>query len=66
MYFEWDNIGFDIKEILDRWHQGDLNPEFPAADYFKVLTTDQKIFILKHEIETDEWFLWVKGESLNL
>jgi hypothetical protein len=65
-YFEWDDIGFDIKDILDRWHQCNLNPEFPTADYFKVLTADNKIYILKHEIIPDKWFLWIKGESINL
>ena len=66
VYFEWDDMGFDIKENLDCWHQGELNPEFAAADYFKVLTTDNKIFILRHEIENNKWFLWLKGESMNL
>jgi hypothetical protein len=64
--FYWDTIRFEIKEIVDRWHQGDQNPEFPVATYFKVYTTDDKIFILKHETKNDIWFLWIQGESLNL
>ena len=65
-YFYWDNLRFEIMEILDRWYQGDLNPEFPPANYFKVKTDDQKIYILKHEVQTDKWFLWIHGESMNL
>ena len=64
--FFWDDIRFEIEEILDRWYQGDLNPEFPPANYFKVRASNQKIYILKHETETDRWFLWIKGESMNL
>ncbi len=64
--FQWDGIRFDIKEILDRWYQGDLNPEFPSAHYYKVKTSDDKIYILKHEINPDQWFLWIRGEMLNL
>lgn len=65
-YFYWDNLRFKIMEILDRWYQGDLNPDFPPAYYFKVKTDDQKIYILKHDNHSDKWFLWIHGESMNL
>jgi hypothetical protein len=48
---------YEIKEILDRWYQGNRDPKWIAANYFKVVTTDGKKFILKHEIEIDEWSL---------
>lgn len=64
--FYWDNLCFEINEIIDRWYQGDLNPDFPPATYFKVRTSDDKIFILKHESIKDVWFLWIHGESLSL
>ena len=57
---------FEIKEILDRWYKGDLNPEFPVANYFKVSVAEDKIFILKHEIKSGKWFLWIHGVSMNL
>jgi hypothetical protein len=46
-----------IKEIADRWYQGHLNPEWPVANYYKVITTSDEQYILKHEIERDEWYL---------
>jgi hypothetical protein len=49
---------FGIIEITDRWYQGDTNPEFPAADYFKVLTFDGNQHIIKHEIKPDRWYLY--------
>jgi len=64
--FYWDNIGFEIEEIVDRWYQGDQNTAFQAANYFKVRTIDKMNFILKHVTEQDRWFLWIHGESLNL
>jgi hypothetical protein len=64
--FFWNEMLFEIEEILDRWYQGDVNPEFLKANYFKVRTSKQKIYILKHETETGRWFLWIKGESMNL
>ena len=66
VHFYWNNTRFEIKEILDRWYQGDGNPDFPAANYFKVNAADGKIFILKNEIKSGKWFLWVHGESVNL
>ncbi len=56
--FYLGEVRFDIIEITDRWYQGDTNPDFPAADYFKVLTFDDNQHILKHEIKTDRWFLY--------
>jgi hypothetical protein len=48
---------YEIKEIMDRWYQGDLNPEWPVADYFKVVTVNGEQFILKHETECDAWYI---------
>lgn len=64
--FYWDNIRFEIIEILDRWYQGDRDPNFPSANYFKVRTDKGKTYLLKQETDTGQWYLWIKGESLNL
>jgi len=64
--FYWNNISFDIAEIADRWYQRGHDPAMPDADYFKVRTIDDKVYILRHEIENDIWYLWIRGESLNL
>ena len=55
--FYLNDIKYEIKEITDRWYQGDQNPEWPVTNYFKVITMDGKQFILKHEIERDEWYI---------
>ena len=64
--FYWDNMSFEIEEIVDRWYQGEQNPAFPAANYFKVRTSDEKTYILKHETKTDKWYLLVRGETIIL
>ncbi len=56
-YFQLENNRFEICEITDRWHQGVHNPEFPISNYFKVETTIGQQFIIKHELESDEWYL---------
>jgi hypothetical protein len=64
--FYWDTLRFEIEEILDRWYQGDQNSEFLQANYYKVRTSDQKVYILRHELTADTWYLWIKGERLDL
>lgn len=46
-----------IAYITDRWYQGDNNPEFPEADYYKVSGMNGREYLLKHELEKDTWFL---------
>ncbi|MCY1722614.1 cytoplasmic protein [Prolixibacteraceae bacterium Z1-6] len=65
-YFYWDEIRFEIIEIIDRWYQGYQNPEIASAKYFKVKTGDNRIYILQHLEYSDKWFLLIHGESLNL
>jgi hypothetical protein len=55
--FYWNNKRFEITEILDRWYQGETNPEWPVSDYFKVDTNDGRQYIIKHELKTGRWHL---------
>ena len=56
-YFYLDNNRFEIYEIKDRWYHGANSPESPVSNYFKVETTCQQEFILKHDLAGDEWYL---------
>ena len=56
-YFIMDGNRFEIYEIKDRWYQTTVTPEIPASNYFKVFTTCDQEFILKHNLEDDEWYL---------
>jgi len=47
----------EITEVLDRWYQVESEPEWPRADYFKVRGADGHDYLLKHDLESDEWFL---------
>lgn len=52
-----DNNKLEVLEITDRWYQGDRDPEYPVSNYFKVKTTDGKQCIIKHDLESDSWYL---------
>jgi len=47
----------EVAEVLDRWYQVESKPEWPQADYFKVRGEDRRDYLLKHDLESDEWFL---------
>jgi len=55
--FYCESSWIEVKEILDRWYQGNRDPEWPIADYFKIKGNDGQDYLLKHDQEYDEWFL---------
>ena len=55
--FFWNNNRIEIHEITDRWYQGEGHSEWPVSNYFKVDTSDGKQYIIKHDLEADEWHL---------
>ena len=55
--FLFEDQWIEIEEVLDRWYQVESLPEWPRASYFKVCTADQREFLLKHDQESDEWFV---------
>ncbi len=56
--FTWEGRTIELSEVLDRWYQVESKPEWPRADYFKVWAAeDEREYLLKHDLEADEWFL---------
>ena len=55
--FYRDDQRFEILEIIDRWYQGDSTAEGPVSNYFKIDTTFGERYIMKHDLETDKWYL---------
>jgi len=56
-YFSWNNERFEIRQVTDRWYQGETNPEYPVSNYFKVETTRGVQYIIKNDLENDRWYL---------
>jgi hypothetical protein len=55
--FILDAQPIDVVDVVDRWHQVESKPEWPRADYFKMLAADGHEYLLKHDLEADEWYL---------
>jgi hypothetical protein len=55
--FMREGRSIEVRQVLDRWYQVESKPEWPRADYFKVQGVDEHKYLLKHDLESDEWFL---------
>lgn len=55
--FLWEGVWREVTEVGDRWHQIESLPEWPRANYFKVRASDGHDYLLKHDLESDAWFL---------
>lgn len=53
--FTHNGVRLEIQEIIDRWCEGGVDPGRPAADYFKVKTTNGEIFMLRYLSLFDAW-----------
>lgn len=47
----------EVTEVSDRWYEQGTDPEWPAADYFKVRAGDGHAYLIKHDLEDDAWYL---------
>jgi hypothetical protein len=57
VFFYWKGERYEVSEIRDRWYQSDRDPGWPASDYFRVKTVDGGLFLLKHDLSEDAWYL---------
>lgn len=56
-HFSWGDIDFDVEEILDRWYESYQNTDKNTIFYYKVKTKLSGIYMMKHEVERDRWYL---------
>ncbi len=61
--FIWEGRPIEVGEVLERWSQVQCQPDWPRADYFKVRGQDGREHLLKHDLESDEWYLAKTGGS---
>jgi hypothetical protein len=47
----------EVEEVVECWHQVGRLPDWPRAVFFKVRAGDGRLYLLKHDLEVDQWFL---------
>jgi hypothetical protein len=61
--FIFEDRRWQVEEILDRWYEGGLQPSKPALDYFKVRTTEGRVFLLRYNSLFDAWAIRVPPKT---
>ena len=46
---------FEVEQIVDRWYEGGTEPGRPELHYFKVRTTEGRLFLLRYNVLFDAW-----------
>jgi len=49
----------EVQAIVDRWYEGGIDPARPEVSYFKVKTTEDRIFILRYLSLFDAWSIGI-------
>ena len=47
----------EVEQVLDRWLGAGKDSKEPKADYFKVVGKDGHDYLLKHDLNSDQWLL---------
>lgn len=50
---------WEVQEIVDRWYEGGLDAARPEIRYFKVRTTEGRLFLLRYLALFDSWSVLV-------
>jgi hypothetical protein len=50
---------WQVEEVIDRWYEGGVQANEPAMDYFKVRTSEERIFLLRYNGLFDAWSIRV-------
>ncbi len=53
--FTYEGRRHEIAEIVDRWYEGEREAASPATDYFKVRTTNNRLYLLRYLSLFDAW-----------
>jgi hypothetical protein len=48
--FAAENLVLEIREVEDQWYG-------PSSQYFRVRASDGNIYVLRHDLEQDQWAL---------
>ena len=53
--FTYEGLRWEIREIVDCWYEGGIDPARPEVSYFKVKTMGGSIYILRYLSLFDSW-----------
>jgi len=57
--FTFRDTQYQVREIIDRWYESGVKAGTPIYNYFKVLTEQNDVFIIRHNQRYDSWALLI-------
>ena len=61
--FIFEDRRWEIVDVIDRWLEGGVQPGRPVLDYFKVKTSEGRVFLLRYNSLFDAWAVRVPPRS---
>jgi len=61
--FIFEDRRWEIFEVIDRWFEGGEQPGRPVLNYFKVKTSQGRVFLLRYNSLFDAWAVRVPPKS---
>ena len=61
--FQWGNNRYAVEEIVDRWYEGFMDSTRMPLRYFRVKTTDGRLFTLRYHEFFTAWSLLVPTQE---
>ena len=61
--FTFEDRRWEIIDVIDRWFEGVVQPGRPVLDYFKVKTSEGRVFLLRYNSLFDAWAVRVPPKS---
>jgi hypothetical protein len=61
--FTFEDRRWEIIDVIDRWFEGGVQPRRPVLDYFKVKTSEGRVFLLRYNSLFDAWAVRVPPKS---
>ena len=53
--FNFQNKNWEVKEIVERWHEGSLKAGAPIYSFFKIVTFSGNYFTLRYNNRYKTW-----------
>ncbi|HOO38151.1 MAG TPA: hypothetical protein PLU81_13215 [Deltaproteobacteria bacterium] len=62
-WVEIDGNGQDIEAVVDHWREAYIDASFYPQEYFKVLTADRNVYVLRYSTLFKSWWISESGEK---
>ena len=59
--FEIDGNNLEIETVVEHWREAYQDPSFYPQEYYRVLTSDKKLYVLRYSMLFKSWWVSESG-----